>query len=58
MNGETSNEGVDRRVILLAWGAALVAVFFWALAFVRIRDAGEDLSPGALCLAGVALSQR
>jgi len=36
---------------LLAWGAALVTVVLWASAFVGIRAAGEDLSPGALSLA-------
>ena len=41
----------DRREALLAWGAALVTVVLWASAFVGIRAAGEDLSPGALSLA-------
>ncbi len=36
---------------LLAGGAALVTVVLWASAFVGIRAAGEDLSPGALSLA-------
>lgn len=40
-----------RRDDLLAFGAALVTVGFWASAFVGIRDAGEELSPGALALA-------
>jgi drug/metabolite transporter (DMT)-like permease len=35
---------------LLALGAALVTVVLWASAFVGIRAAGEDLSPGALTL--------
>jgi len=33
-----------------ALGAALVAIVLWASAFVGIRAAGEDLSPGALSL--------
>jgi drug/metabolite transporter (DMT)-like permease len=36
---------------VLASGAALVTVVLWASAFVGIRAAGEDLSPGALALA-------
>ncbi len=36
---------------LLAGGAALVTVVLWASAFVGIRAAGEDLSPGPLSLA-------
>jgi drug/metabolite transporter (DMT)-like permease len=40
-----------RRDDLLALGAALLTVVFWASAFVGIRDAGEDLSPGPLALA-------
>ncbi len=44
-------KGVDRREALLAGGAALVTVILWASAFVGIRAAGEDLSPGALSLA-------
>ncbi len=43
-----------RRDELLALGAALVTVGFWASAFVGIRDAGEELSPGALALARLA----
>ncbi len=39
------------REALLAGGAALVTVVLWASAFVGIRAAGEDLSPGALSLA-------
>jgi len=34
----------------LALGAALVTVTLWASAFVGIRAAGEDVSPGALTL--------
>ena len=45
------SKGVDWRGPLLAWGAALVTVVLWASAFVGIRAAGEDLSPGALSLA-------
>lgn len=36
---------------MLVWGAALVTVILWASAFVGIRAAGEELSPGALSLA-------
>ena len=46
-----SSKGVDRGEKLLAGGAALVTVVLWASAFVGIRAAGEDLSPGALSLA-------
>jgi drug/metabolite transporter (DMT)-like permease len=35
---------------VLALGAALVSVTLWASAFVGIRAAGRDLSPGALSL--------
>jgi drug/metabolite transporter (DMT)-like permease len=35
---------------MLALGAALVTVLFWASAFVGIRSAGRSLSPGALSL--------
>jgi drug/metabolite transporter (DMT)-like permease len=35
--------------------AALVTVVLWASAFVGIRAAGEDLSPGALSLARIGL---
>ena len=51
MSEGTSDKGVDRREALLASGAALVTVTLWASAFVGIRAAGEDLSPGALSLA-------
>ena len=52
MNEKTSGKkGVDRWEALLAGGAALVTVVLWASAFVGIRAAGEDLSPGALSLA-------
>ena len=51
MNEKTSGKGADRREALLAGGAALVTVVLWASAFVGIRAAGEDLSPGALSLA-------
>lgn len=40
-----------RRDELLALGAGLLTVVFWASAFVGIRDAGDDLSPGPLALA-------
>ena len=51
MNEKTSGKGVDRWETLLAGGAALVTVILWASAFVGIRAAGEDLSPGTLSLA-------
>jgi drug/metabolite transporter (DMT)-like permease len=44
-----------RRGELLALGAALVTVVFWASAFVGIRDAGEELSAGTLALARLAV---
>jgi drug/metabolite transporter (DMT)-like permease len=43
----TTPVGRDRA---LALGAALVTVAFWASAFVAIRSAGRDFSPGALTL--------
>ncbi|WP_217207417.1 DMT family transporter [Streptomyces sp. AC550_RSS872] len=39
-----------RRTGLLATGAATVTVVLWASAFVSIRSAGEEYSPGALAL--------
>ncbi|MFE9021542.1 DMT family transporter [Streptomyces sp. NPDC007808] len=39
-----------RRAELLAAGAAVVTVVLWASAFVSIRSAGEEYSPGALAL--------
>ncbi|WP_031486964.1 DMT family transporter [Streptomyces bicolor] len=39
-----------RRTELLATGAATVTVVLWASAFVSIRSAGEEYSPGALAL--------
>lgn len=51
MNEETSGKDMDRGEVLVAGGAALVTVVLWASAFVGIRAAGEDLSPGALSLA-------
>ncbi|MEA2141664.1 MAG: hypothetical protein QOI64_94 [Solirubrobacteraceae bacterium] len=47
MAAATTPVGRDRA---LALGAALVTVGFWASAFVGIRSAGRDLSPGALTL--------
>lgn len=47
---DKASEGGSREA-LLAGGAALVTVVLWASAFVGIRAAGEDLSPGALSLA-------
>jgi drug/metabolite transporter (DMT)-like permease len=43
----TTTVGHDRA---LALGAALVTVGFWASAFVGIRSAGHNFSPGALTL--------
>ncbi len=39
-----------RRTELLAAGAATVTVVLWASAFVSIRSAGDEYSPGALAL--------
>ncbi|MFI7414179.1 DMT family transporter [Streptomyces sp. NPDC049627] len=39
-----------RRPALLAAGAATVTVILWASAFVSIRSAGDEYSPGALAL--------
>jgi drug/metabolite transporter (DMT)-like permease len=44
------SSGTARREELLAVAAALVTVGLWASAFVGIRSAGRDLSPGALSL--------
>ncbi|MFF5499530.1 DMT family transporter [Streptomyces aquilus] len=41
---------LTRRPDLLAAGAAVVTVLFWASAFVSIRSAGDAYSPGALAL--------
>jgi drug/metabolite transporter (DMT)-like permease len=41
---------LDARTERLALGAGLVTVVFWASAFVGIRAAAVDLSPGALAL--------
>jgi drug/metabolite transporter (DMT)-like permease len=48
---EETSESVRRGETLQAWVAALVTVVLWASAFVGIRAAGKDLSPGALSLA-------
>lgn len=40
---------------LLALGAALTTVVFWASAFVGIRSAGHAFSPGALALGRLAI---
>jgi drug/metabolite transporter (DMT)-like permease len=45
----------SRRDELLAVAAALATVAFWASAFVGIRSAGRDLSPGALSLSRLAV---
>jgi drug/metabolite transporter (DMT)-like permease len=47
---DVAAEPSARREYLLALGAALVTVVVWASAFVGIRSAGHDLSPGALAL--------
>ena len=49
--GTDSGKDTGRAEKALAGGAALVTVTLWASAFVGIRAAGEDLSPGALSLA-------
>jgi drug/metabolite transporter (DMT)-like permease len=41
---------VARRTEVVAVGAALVTVALWGSAFVAIRDAGRELSPGSLAL--------
>ncbi|MFF5481179.1 DMT family transporter [Streptomyces sp. NPDC012935] len=46
----TSSARPVRRPELLAAGAATVTVVLWASAFVSIRSAGEEYSPGALAL--------
>jgi drug/metabolite transporter (DMT)-like permease len=43
-------DSATRRPERLALGAALVTVTLWASAFIGIRSAGEELSPGALSL--------
>jgi drug/metabolite transporter (DMT)-like permease len=47
--------GTVRREELLALAAALVTVALWASAFVGIRSAGRDFSPGALTLFRMAV---
>jgi drug/metabolite transporter (DMT)-like permease len=47
---ETAQDRALERERLLALGAALLTVTLWASAFVGIRAAGRDLSPGALAL--------
>ena len=51
MSEKASKSKGESREALLAGGAALVTVTLWASAFVGIRAAGGDLSPGALALA-------
>ena len=46
----------DRRVEQLALGAGLVTVVFWASAFVGIRAAAADLTPGAFVKQGERLA--
>ena len=48
--GGAGGDGGSRGALLAGW-AALVTVTLWASAFVGIRAAGQDLSPGALTLA-------
>jgi drug/metabolite transporter (DMT)-like permease len=45
-----AREAVRERERTLAVGAALLAVTLWASAFVGIRSAGRELTPGALAL--------
>jgi len=47
---QTTEREEPRRETVLAGVAALVTVVLWASAFVGIRAAGEDVSPGALAL--------
>jgi drug/metabolite transporter (DMT)-like permease len=47
---ESTHDVPLERERLLALGAALLTVVLWASAFVGIRSAGRDLSPGALAL--------
>ena len=47
---DVTSQAADRRVERLALGAGLVTVVFWASAFVGIRAAAADLTPGALAL--------
>ena len=47
---EATHEAPLERERLLALGAALLTVTLWASAFVGIRSAGRELSPGALAL--------
>jgi drug/metabolite transporter (DMT)-like permease len=47
---DSSTQAPDRRIERLALAAGLTTVVFWASAFVGIRAASVDLSPGALAL--------
>jgi drug/metabolite transporter (DMT)-like permease len=47
---ESAHDAAFERERMLALGAALLTVTLWASAFVGIRSAGRDLSPGALAL--------
>jgi len=49
-------QAADRRVERLALGAGLVTVVFWASAFVGIRAAAADLTPGALALGRLSIA--
>jgi drug/metabolite transporter (DMT)-like permease len=46
----TGAQAAERRIERLALAAGLTTVVFWASAFVGIRAAAVDLSPGALAL--------
>jgi drug/metabolite transporter (DMT)-like permease len=45
-----ASEARPQRESLLALGAAIVTIVLWASAFVGIRSAGHELSPGVLAL--------
>ena len=47
---QPSEPSQPSRASRLAWLAAAVTVVLWASAFVAIRGAGRDFSPGALAL--------
>ena len=60
LSGEETDGGTHKapcfvRFSYVALLAALVTVVLWASAFVGIRAAGEDLSPGALSLGRLAI---
>jgi threonine/homoserine efflux transporter RhtA len=53
---ETTARLPAERERMLALGAALVTVTLWASAFVGIRDAARDFSPGALALGRLTIA--